>query len=88
MKKDDYESNFPFSHRGKNIVYKFHPFSKKKEIDNVLKTSNSYTLFKEHRKPKHHIPTIVHGKRFQFQAEVNINIIKVTTDFKHLLEIF
>ena len=69
MKKDDYESNFPFSHRGKNIVYKFHPFSKKKEIDNVLKTSNSYTLFKEHRKPKHHIPTIVHGKRFQFQAD-------------------
>ena len=69
MNIEEYHSEFPFSHRSKKSVYKFHPFVPKEEIDNVLNTSNSYTLYKEHRKPRHHIPTITHGKRFLFQAD-------------------
>ena len=92
MNKEDYHSNFPFSHRNNQAVYRFHPFTPKEEIDNILKTSNSYTLFKEHRKPKHNIPTIVHGKRFLFQADCiymsnTENAVALNKGYKYILAI-
>ena len=92
MNNEDYHSTFPFSHRSKKTVYKFHPFTPKKEIDNVLNSSNTYTLYKEHRKPKHHIPTITHGKRFLFQADTifmsnDDKIVSLNKGFKYILAI-
>lgn len=92
MRRVDYHSNFPFSHRSKETAYRFHPYTRKKEIDNVLKTSNSYTLFKQHRKPRHHIPYIIHGKRFQFQADTIFmnqrkNVVDANKGNKYILTI-
>ena len=68
---NDWHAQLPHSFGGKYRAYEYYKdVLSKKFINEEYKKLDTYSKFKEYRRPKYFNPVYVHGKREQFEADV------------------
>ena len=65
-----HNTEFPYSYGSRKTVYSFFPHLDRKNIDNTLLHSDSFTKYRQYRRPRQYLPIYVHSKRELFQLDI------------------
>ena len=82
---EEYHGDKPFSFGGK---YRLYENFDKRDVDKALQENDTFTQFKQYRKPKSYSPIYVYKKRELFQSDVVFftrkELVEVNDGYKYL----